>query len=224
VPLRDRNVKLSTLSANFTRDTRDNPMDEHHGVLDSLEIDFNSSKLGSTVDFAKLTGQAAYYKEAFHHIVWANSLRIGLALPFNNSFVPLSEAFFTGGSNTLRGWPLDSAGPQRQVEVCSSGSSSACSSIQVPTGGNEQLILNSEARIPLSWLKKGLGYALFYDGGNVFPYVGFHRFTGLYSNSVGIGLRYDTPVGPIRFDVGRSLKPVPGIDATQYFVTIGQAF
>ncbi len=224
VPPADRNVRLSTLSGNFTRDTRDNPMDEHRGVFDSLELDFNSSKLGSTVDFAKLTGQVAYYKEAFHHVVWANSIRIGLAEPFNNSFVPLSEAFFTGGSNTLRGWPLDSAGPQRQVEVCSSGSSSACSSIQVPTGGNELLILNSEARIPLSWLKKGLGYALFYDGGNVFPYVGFHRFTGLYSNSVGFGLRYATPVGSIRFDVGRNFNPVAGVSATQYFVTIGQAF
>lgn len=224
VPPRDRNVKLSTLSGNFTRDTRDNPMDGHRGVFDSLELDFNSSKLGSTVDFAKLTAQAAYYKEAFHHIVWANSIRVGLAQPFNNSFVPLSEAFFTGGSNTLRGWPLDSAGPQRQVEICSSGANSACSSIQVPTGGNELLLLNSEARIPLSWLKKGLGYALFYDGGNVFPDVGFHRFTGLYSNSVGIGLRYDTPVGPIRIDLGRNLNPVPGINAMQYFVTIGQAF
>ncbi len=224
VPPRDQHVKLSTISGNFTRDTRDNPMDEHRGVFESLELDFNSSKLGASVDFAKLTGQAAYYKEAIHHIVWANSIRIGVAQPFNNSFVPLSEAFFTGGSNTLRGFPLDGAGPQRPVQVCSSGSSSNCSTIQVPTGGNELLILNSEARFPLSWLKKGLGAVIFYDGGNVFPDAGFHDFASLYSNSVGIGLRYATPVGPIRFDVGRNLNPVSGINATQYFVTIGQSF
>ena len=64
----------------------------------------------------------------------------------------------------------------------------------------------------------------FYDGGNVFPTVGFHDFTSLYSNSVGLGLRYATPVGPIRVDVGRNLNPVPGISATQVFVTLGQAF
>ena len=47
-------------------------------MLGLVEVDLNSSKLGSSVDFAKLTSQAAYYKEKFHHIVWADSVRIGL--------------------------------------------------------------------------------------------------------------------------------------------------
>lgn len=223
VPTADQHVRLSTLAANFTRDTRDNPLDEHKGMFDSLELDFNTTKLGSSVDFAKLTGQAAFFKEKFHHIVWANSLRLGLAQPFLSSRVPLSESFFTGGGNTLRGFPLDGAGPQRQVQVCSSGSSSNCTFIQVPAGGNELLILNAEARIPLP-IKKGLSIVPFYDGGNVFPIVGFHDFASLYSNNAGIGLRYSTPVGPIRIDVGRNLNPIPGITATQYFISIGQAF
>jgi outer membrane protein insertion porin family len=223
VPAQDQHVRLSTLAANITRDTRDNAMDEHKGVLQSIELDFNTTKLGSSVDFAKLTGQAAYYKQAFHSIVWANSLRIGLAQPFANSRVPLSEEFFTGGGNSLRGFPLDGAGPQRPVQVCSSGSSTACSEINVPSGGNELLLINSEARIPLPF-KKGLGIVAFYDGGNVFPNVGFHDFTSLYSNNVGVGLRYATPVGPIRVDLGRNLNPIPGITATQYFISIGQAF
>jgi outer membrane protein assembly factor BamA len=224
VPPRDQHVQLSTISGNFTRDTRDNPLDEHRGMLESLELDINSSALGSSVDFAKLTGQAAFYKEKFHRIVWASSLRIGLAQPFNSSFVPLSEAFFTGGSNTLRGYPLYGAGPQRAVEVCSNGVPGCNQFIQVPAGGNELLLLNSEARIPLDTLKKSLGLVVFYDGGNVFPYLGFHHFTDLYSNNVGLGLRYATPVGPIRIDVGQNLNPVKGVKSTQYFITIGQAF
>jgi outer membrane protein insertion porin family len=224
VPPEDQHVRLSTLSWNLTRDTRDNPLDEHKGVLQSLEVNFNSSKLGSNVDFAKLTGQAAFYKQGFHKIVWANSIRIGMAQAFNNSFVPLSEAFFTGGSNSLRGYPLDGAGPQRQVLITGNGCTPAnpCS-IQVPAGGNELLLINSEARIPLP-IKKGLGLVVFYDGGNVFPQIGFHQFTELYSNNVGLGLRYATPVGPIRIDVGQNLNPVQGIKSTQYFITIGQAF
>jgi outer membrane protein insertion porin family len=219
----DQHVRLSTIAANLTHDTRDNPLDAHKGTLQSIELDFNTTKLGSSVDFAKLTGQVAYYRPMFHNIVWANSIRIGLAQPFSNSRVPVSEAFFTGGGNTLRGFPLLSAGPQRQVQVCSSGSSTDCSYIQVPTGGNEQLILNTEARIPLP-IKQGLGLVVFYDGGNVFPSVGFHDFTSLYSNNVGLGLRYATPVGPVRIDLGHNLNPVPGIKSTQYFVSIGQAF
>ena len=223
VPTQDQHVRLSTLSANVTRDTRDNPLDEHKGVLQSVELDFNTSKLGSSVDFAKLTGQAALYREMFHHIVWAESVRVGLAQPFDKSFVPLSEAFFSGGGNSLRGFPLDGAGPQRQVDVCSSGSSTDCEKIRVPSGGNEMLIVNAEARIPLP-IKKGLTIVAFYDGGTVFPNVGFHDFGSLYSNNVGIGFRYMTPVGPIRLDLGRNLNPVGGIPATQYFVGIGQAF
>lgn len=223
VPSQDQHVRLSTISANITRDTRDNPLDEHKGVLQSLQADFNTSRLGSSVDFAKLTGQAALYREKFHHIVWAGSIRIGLAEPFNKSYVPLSEAFFSGGGNSLRGFPLDGAGPQRQVDVCNSGSNTDCQKIQVPAGGNEMLIVNAEARIPLP-IKKGLSLVTFYDGGDVFPNVGFHDFSSLYSNNVGIGLRYATPVGPIRVDLGRNLNPVAGINATQYFVGIGQAF
>jgi outer membrane protein insertion porin family len=219
----DQHVRLSTLAANLTRDTRDNVLDEHKGILRSIELDFNPSKLGSSVSFVKMTGQAAYYKTISHSIVLANSVRIGLAQPLENSRVPISEAFFTGGGNTLRGFPLDGAGPQRPVQVCSSGSSTDCSFIQVPSGGNELLLINAEARIPLSF-KKGLSLVPFYDGGNVFPIIGFHDFSSLYSNNVGLGLRYATPVGPVRIDLGRNLNPVPGVNATQYFISIGQAF
>jgi outer membrane protein assembly factor BamA len=223
VPTADEHVRLSTIGANLTRDTRDNPLDEHKGVLESAEVDMNSTKLGSSVSFAKFTGQAAFYKQGFHSIVFAASLRIGLAQPYANSRVPLSEEFFTGGGNSLRGFPLDGAGPQRQVDVCSSGSSTDCVKILVPSGGNELLLINTEARIPLA-IKKGLSLVTFYDGGNVFPTVGFHDFTSLYSNNVGLGLRYATPVGPVRIDLGRNLNPIQGINATQYFISIGQAF
>jgi len=219
----DRSVRLSTISTSFTRDTRDNILDAHRGILQSVELDFNSTKLGSSVDFAKLTGQVAYYKRIPHDIIWANSIRIGLAPPFAGSRVPLSQEFFTGGGSTLRGFPLDGAGPQRKVQVCPAGTTTNCSFIQVPNGGHELLLLNSEFRIPLP-IKKNLGMVLFYDGGNVFPSVGFHNFTSLYSNNIGTGLRYATPVGPVRIDIGRNLNPVQGINATQYFISIGQAF
>jgi outer membrane protein insertion porin family len=223
VPEADRNVRLSTLSATYTHDTRDNVLDAHKGMLQSVQLDYNTSKLGSSVDFARLQLQQTYFRKVFGETIWANSVRVGVAVPLAGSRVPLSESFFTGGGSTLRGFPLQGAGPQRGVEICSSGTPNCGQFIQVPSGGRELFLLNSELRIPLP-IKKGLGVVAFYDGGNVFPAVGLSQFISLYTNTVGAGLRYATPVGPVRIDFGHNLNPTPGIQGNQYFISIGQAF
>ena len=71
---------------------------------------------------------------------------------------------------------------------------------------------------------KNMVAVLFYDGGNVYRTINISRFVSDYTNTVGFGLRYNTPVGPIRVDIGRNLNPVTGFRATQFFVTLGQAF
>ena len=220
----DQHVRLSTVSGTYVFDTRDQPLDAHKGMYQTAELGINPSALGSSVNFARLRAQQAYYKGVGKGIVWANSLRIGIEQEFAGSRVPVSELFFSGGGSTLRGFPLNGAGPQRSVKVCSDPSNAAtCSFIQVPTGGRELFILNSEFRIPVP-IKKGLGIVAFYDGGNVFEHVGFRDFGSNYSNSVGFGLRYATPIGPVRIDLGHNFNPLPGIKSTQIFITLGQAF
>jgi outer membrane protein assembly factor BamA len=225
VPANQLSVHLSALSASWIHDTRDNVLDAHRGIYQSYELSVNPAWLGSNFSFASFLGQTAYYKGVGKGIVWANSIRLGLEQAYAGSEVPLSQRFFSGGGGTLRGFPLNGAGPQRVVAACSNPADPAtCSKITVPDGGNELLILNSEMRFPLNMVKQGLGIVAFYDGGNVFPIIGFHNFTSLYSNSIGIGFRYATPVGPIRIDIGHNLNPDPGIKSTQVFVTLGQAF
>jgi outer membrane protein insertion porin family len=229
VPPDNLHVRLSTLSASYIRDTRDNPTDAHKGIYESFELDFNPRALGSNFNFTRLLAQAAYYKKIPADIIWANSVRVGLEQSFSGSSVPLSETFFSGGGSTLRGFPLNGAGPQRVITACGNpADQSTCAPITVPVGGPELLIVNSELRIPvnagLPIVGKNLGFAAFYDGGNVFSHIGFHDFGGTYSNSVGLGLRYKTPVGPIRIDVGHNLNADPGIKSTQFFITLGQAF
>jgi outer membrane protein assembly factor BamA len=220
----DRNTRLSTFSGTYIRDTRDNALDARRGLYQSYQLDFNARILGSSVSFAKLLLQTSYYRPVTENIVWANSLRVGLAQYLRGSHVPISERFFTGGGSTLRGFPLNGAGPQRTVAACNDPADPAtCSLIRVPAGGTQLLIFNSEFRFPLP-LRQGLTMAAFYDGGNVFHPIGFHRFRAQYTNSVGIGFRYATPVGPVRIDIGRNLNRVEGIKATQIFVTLGQAF
>ncbi len=221
VPPGQQNVRLSTLSATYSRDTRDNQLNATRGIYQSVEIDVNPAVLGSSASFLKLLSQIAYYKKLPNQVIWANSVRLGVAPAFAGSQVPLSQLFFSGGGSTLRGFPLDGAGPQRNVLACESTNPlSGCQTITVPDGGRQLFILNSEFRLPLP-INKSLGWVAFYDGGNVFTAIGFH---GEYTNTLGGGLRYATPVGPIRFDIGHNLNSPPGISATQFFVTLGQAF
>ena len=220
----DQRVRTSTFSAEYVRDTRDQPLDAHHGIYQTVSFGVTPTALGSSSNFTRFLGQTAFYLPMRPWLTWANNFRIGLVSPFAGSYVPLSERFFSGGADSLRGFPINGAGPQRPVAVCSSPSdTSTCSIISVPVGGQMLAIVNSEARFPIP-LKSGLGGVIFYDGGNVYSNINFHQFVSNYTNSVGFGFRYRTPVGPLRIDIGHNLNSPPGVKATQWFVTLGQAF
>jgi outer membrane protein assembly factor BamA len=224
VPLQDRALRLSTASASYIRDTRDKPLDAHKGMLQSVDFGITPSGLGSSANFVRFLGQIAYYKEIGKSIVWANSIRLGVAKPFSGSRIPLSERFFSGGPTSLRGYPINGAGAQREISACRNPKDpKTCTAIKVPVGGNDLLIINSELRFPLP-VRKGLGGVAFYDGGNVYDHFRFGTFTNQYSNSVGFGLRYETPAGPVRFDIAKRVNPATGFSTVQYFFTIGQAF
>ena len=220
---RDRDVRLSTVSAAFIRDTRDQPLDAHKGSFTTINFGVTPTAFGSSANFNRLFAQYAFY-QPFHGVIWANSLRLGMVKAFSGSFVPTSQLFFAGGGTTLRGFPIDEAGPQRIVPFCNVlQGTSGCVNVTVPVGGRQLFILNSELRFPLK-IMSHLGGVVFYDGGNVYSAVNFNNFVNNYTNTIGVGLRYSTPIGPIRIDLGRNLNPVPGISATQYFITLGQAF
>ena len=219
----DRSVRLSTVSGTLIRDTRDKPLDAHKGLFSTIDLGITPTAFGSSANFAKLFTQYAFYKP-ISSVVFANSIRLGFAKSFSNSFVPTSQLFFSGGGTSLRGFPIDEAGPQRLVPFCNVlQGQSGCVNITVPVGGRQLFILNSEVRFPL-YLMKALGGVVFYDGGNVYSAINLPSFFHGYTNTVGIGLRYATPIGPVRFDIGRNMNPVAGINPLQYYITIGQAF
>jgi outer membrane protein insertion porin family len=220
----DQHVRLSTFDAEYIRDSRDKPLDAHHGMYQTADFGVTAKALGASADFARFLGQTAFYKPVRPWLIWANNFRLGLAKPFSGSDVPLSERFFSGGADSLRGFPINGAGPQRPLPVCTNPSNPAtCTLISIPVGGDMLFIVNSEARFPLP-IYHGLGGVVFYDGGNVYSNINLRQFGEDFTHSVGVGIRYQTPVGPVRFDVGYRITSVPGVNATQYFVTLGQSF
>ena len=84
----------------------------------TLDFGISPRFLGSTDNFARFFGQYAYYRQMKPWMVWANDVRLGLVDSFGASHVPISERFFSGGADSLRGFPLNGAGPQEVATLC----------------------------------------------------------------------------------------------------------
>jgi outer membrane translocation and assembly module TamA len=148
-------------------------------------------------------------------LVWANRVQVGSIGPANDdpTQVPFSKKYFLGGAGSVRGWG------RYEISPLAGG---------YPVGGNSLLAFTSEAR---ATLRGKLGGVLFLDTGNVWENAWTVRLNEL-RYALGAGLRYQTPVGPIRFDFGYQLNPEPGLlvnghEETRHWrihFSIGQAF
>jgi outer membrane protein insertion porin family len=224
-------VRLSTLSASGIFSTRDDAFDPTRGVLLSLDTTLAPRALGSEVGFVRSSWQSFVYRRVpwLPGTVFAGGARFGLAFGFPFSTVdanglpividqelPASERFFAGGDTSVRGFALDQL-----------GSSSVIDQNGVSNGGNGLVIFNAELRFPL-WRARSLGGAVFIDTGNVFAKVSEIDLTELRSG-VGFGLRWKSPVGPLRLDFAWKLRPITYGNGTResrfaWYITIGQAF
>jgi outer membrane protein insertion porin family len=124
--------------------------------------------------------------------------------------VPIHERFFGGGSNSFRGVEFDELGPKDPDSF-------------KPIGGKALLLFNFEFTFPILSVFKNLNGALFYDVGNVFAQ---RRQVSLASfhNALGFGLRYKTPLGPIRLELGWHVDAPEDEKKVLIFVTIGNVF
>ncbi len=203
---------LTTLSAIYVNDTRDNFLDAEQGFFTSTNLSVTTRWLGSN-NYLSLYTQDSYHRRIPGNLVLAASLRVGLARPYGrDDSIPISERYFAGGASSLRGFGTDRAGPVDPETG-------------EPTGGNSLLIGNLELRLPLVRMVRLAG---FYDGGNVFGRIKDIRFAD-FSHTIGIGLRVKTPLGPLRLDYGYNLN-LPerlkgyGYKPGHFFITIGPPF
>src|SRR6266498_2618750 len=209
----DRSIRLGSFSVGFTRDTRDSALTPTRGQLLSAEHSVATRIFGGNEAFNRFFGTYQGYKTfapstpVIRDSIFAFSARIGLAAPFrvpttntlDDKLLPISERFFAGGATTLRGFRFEQAGPQIILEGTRPGELPAL----VPRGGNALTIFNFELRYPIA---RRVRLVPFYDVGNVFPLVRDIRFKDM-SNTVGLGLRINTPIGPVGIDYGYLLDP-----------------
>lgn len=206
-----------------------------------LTADYNVSipALGASIGFQKFQANYKYYYTVnrLKNTTFAAQAILGVGSVFSkddrftsaqfpslNGLLPISERFFAGGANNLRGFDFEEAGPRVVIVPQgtfrnSRGETVRLDPFTIPFGGNALAVVNLEARIPIS---KSVRIVPFYDGGNVFRKAGeiFKAPTlaagdiagqnqrAVWTNSVGLGLRLKTPIGgEFGVDYGRLLNP-----------------
>ena len=233
-------VRISKFQGAMRRDTRDDLLDPTKGLVIGLDGDVAAQAIWSQVGFVKGYGEVFSYRtiSTTRRLVLATGARLGLAKGFEREAprvsedgsvvvgpdgepiidvvtdLPASERFFTGGDTSVRGFARDSLGAADTLDPNG-----------FPIGGHALTVLNAELRAPI-W--RELGGVVFVDAGNVFRRVS-DLDLGELRASAGFGLRYKSPVGPIRVDFGfrlNSRRGVPGDDEPGYAIhfSIGQAF
>ncbi|MGE0359141.1 MAG: POTRA domain-containing protein [Vicinamibacterales bacterium] len=232
-------VRLSTVFGSVIRDSRDDVLDPQRGSVLGAELDFGLPALGSEVGFTKGFAQAFIYRQlpGGRPFVLAAGARLGLARGVEKRVprvdgggtpvvdengvpivdvvtdLPASERFFAGGDTTVRGFALDRLGTEATLNADG-----------FPTGGNAMVVVNAEIRTPHV---KGVGLVGFVDAGNVFLRAGDVNLGELRA-AAGVGLRYRSPLGPLRLDIGFKLDRRDFTRGTErravYHLSLGQAF
>jgi outer membrane protein insertion porin family len=242
IPILAQPVRLGIAGGTFIQDRRDDPIDSRKGFYNSADAAVALGWLGSQSDFARVLFRNSSYYPVTRNLVLARGLTFGVqdrlaGGPLND--IPLPERFFAGGANSHRGFAENQAGP-RDLET------------GFPVGGKAVMIFNHELRYPL--IGDSLGAVLFHDMGNVYSSLknvsfryaqrGLEDFDYMVQ-SIGLGIRYRTPIGPIRFDLafspntprfigfegtreeliaGGGVRTLQRLSHVQFFFSLGQAF
>jgi outer membrane protein insertion porin family len=196
----------AAISGSYIWERRDDPFNPTGGFFLSSMLEWAFPYFGTESDFWKTYNKFQIFTPVVSDVTLGTTVRFGLA----KGRVPITERFFAGGSNSFRGVGFDQLGPKDPV----SGK---------PVGGKALLLFNFELSFPIIPAFEALYGTLFYDLGNVFALRRQVSLAGL-RNALGVGLRYKTPFGPIRLELGWNLNPALGEKRMIGFITIGNVF
>jgi len=210
----------SSLQAALIFDTRDDRMFPTNGWYLNGSIEWADRLLGSENEFTRMTFRGNRYFPLFWGLVLKLNLTTGWVFSQRPEGVPIFERFFVGGIFTVRGFPRFSLGPTEQIGCSGSQPDSAMCAFN--KGGNKQFIVNAEIEFPILQ-QVGIRGVVFLDAGNAYDDDENIDILGLRS-SWGFGIRWWSPMGPLRFEWGFPIDRRPGEDRYVFEFTIGNAF
>lgn len=205
----------SSASLSLTRDTRNNRLFPTRGMYQSASVEF--AGLGGDTEFLRWMENFRLYQPIWKSLIGKFNISVGQISSLNNLPVPLFERFFMGGVNSLRGYTLRSVGPAIRVPSSPAGGDN-----RFVYGGNKMIQFNLELEFPL-YEPAGFKFVGFVDAGNAFAEDQNFAVNRLRSD-YGFGLRWNSPLGPLRFEWGIPFSRNPGEDKMVFNFTIGSFF
>jgi outer membrane protein assembly complex protein YaeT len=207
---------LNAIGFDLQRSTADNVLNARRGYQLAFHAEAAGKYLPGTYNYTSVSVDGRHYIPVSERLVIANRLQLGNINPAGSdpAQVPFAKKYFLGGASSVRGWGRYEVSP-----LSRSG---------LPIGGNTLFAFSSEARLVV---RGNLGGVLFVDGGNVWA-KDWAIDLGDLHYAVGPGLRYQTPIGPVRFDLGYQVNPIEGLIVNgepqrrrwRIHFSIGQAF
>jgi outer membrane protein assembly factor BamA len=199
------------LGATYFVDRANNPLDPTSGFVARTTLSHAARWLKSDVSFVRWSGSGAAYRELGARTVGALSLRIGnffrtVDLDPTSDFLPPDERFYAGGSASVRGFERNGLGPgiyvTDAVAVVDGDTVPDRGPEFVPTGGTSVAVASAELRMPSPVWSELMRVVLFVDGGAVGTGALWDIAGEQWRFTPGLGVRLQTPVGPLRVDVG----------------------
>jgi outer membrane protein insertion porin family len=195
----------SVIEFTLARDSRDNFFEPTQGSRNALEFSF--AGLGGDTQYYKFVAETAwFFPLPVFNLVWAVRGLYGMAEGWGGQEVPIFERFFLGGANTLRGQGTREVAPRdARGELI---------------GGDKELLFSTELLIPIF---PRFRFALFFDAGNSYGFGTDFDPTNLRLGA-GAGIRFFSPLGPLRLDLGYNIDKEPGEKEYQVHFTVGAPF
>lgn len=212
-----------TSSARFSvfYDTRNNRLFPSSGFFSSASVEEATRLLGSQNQFTRYRLRHRYYYDLGLNLVLKFNAQWGLITSPVKTGVPIFERFFVGGPLTVRGFLRNSLGPT--IAVPDFNSPDAGTGV-FNTGGTEQVIVNSEIEFPI-FQKVGIRGVMFMDAGNSFDRRdAFQAKLDQMRYAWGFGVRWFSPIGPLRFEWGFPFSPRDGEQDQVFDFSIGNFF
>ncbi|MCB0368215.1 MAG: BamA/TamA family outer membrane protein, partial [Bdellovibrionales bacterium] len=216
-----QSLNIASIGPTIDIDFRDNPFLPTKGIFARWNLEYATPPLGSTdtIKYYRTTGSITHYWPLVEHWVWAHNVQLGYLENLNDrpdGGVPYSKkGFILGGRSTIRGFE---AGTQEVVPNNEDLNIRNDTDVFNLKTNATDFLFKSEVRFPLYGNFYG---GVFYDGGAVYISDQNIHISDNYRDSVGIGLRYNTPVGALNMEIGKKLDRKENESDVRYHLSFG---